>query len=163
MMIRTPGGRRDLVVPATLLKVGRFVGSAGPVDYSADLLRECAGRWAGKAVTDGHPLDRDGKPVPAGSRAAVSGPIIGRLANVTFCEATGRLLGQLVLDPNKASRHAPGLNYAVRSKRPIDVSTGLELTLDAAGVPLKINPDHLAILRHTPAACSVRDGCGVGV
>jgi hypothetical protein len=160
---RTHAGRRYLVLKATLLRVGRFTGSQGPINYSAALLKESASGWNGKPVTVGHPLNRDGRPVPAGSRAGVEGAVIGHLAGVRFDEASGRLQGELWVDENLASRLASGLYHAIRSKRPVDVSTGLELFLDAAGRPLRIAPDHLAILKDGVGACSSGHGCGVGV
>jgi hypothetical protein len=161
---RTQAGRRFLVLPATLLKVGTFTGSAGAVTYTADVLRASAPLWDGRPVTDTHPTDRDGRPVPAGSRKAVGGPVIGFVRAAKFCEASGRLTAELWIDQDLGSRHAHGLRHAVRSGKAVDVSTRLTVGLDDAGRVVRLDPDHLAVLlRAGPGACSSLHGCGVGV
>lgn len=161
-------GREYIVAPVTLIVPGVLAGSKGPLLYPADELARNASSWELMPLSLGHPY-RNGMPVPFWSSGKKP---LGHVRNVRF---NGRLRGEAWVDVAECRRQAPSILEALEQGRPVEVSTGL-ITHDEpapAGstyngrpfthIARSYEPDHLAILTDQRGACSLDDGCGLGV
>lgn len=164
-------GKDTLVAPVILLVEGVHAGSNGPLYYSSSVLKAYAQAWNGVPLPVHHP-EQDGQPVSCNSPDIVQSRSVGRLWNVRFEETPKpRLKGEIWVDVVKCASIAPEVLEALKSNRPLEVSTGLFST-DEVGAGTwntedyhatvkDMRPDHLALLPGVTGACSWQDGCGV--
>jgi len=164
---RTFEGREYLVAPVVMLKEGVHNGSAGPLYYPPDVIKNSADRWENVPVTIPHP-ENDGELIsvsdPGGDRF-----IAGHVRNVQTQD--DELKAQVWLDIDRTNQINPAVIPAIRNHNPVEVSTGLggafepeqgtwnNETYDA--MVKDIAPDHLALLPGAVGACSWDDGCGI--
>ena len=164
----THNGRPHVAVPVRMIRVGVLPGTSGPLFYPASELERAASDWNGVPITVEHPIGPDGELISGNSKGV---PAIGRVYAAAF--RGDALDAEAWLDVEDTNRLAPGLIDRILRGYPIEVSTGLYLDRrrkagEFNGKPyeaiaLNHRPDHLAVLLSGPGACSVVDGCGIGV
>ncbi len=175
----TLNGRSYLVVPMTSLVPGVLPGSKGPLYYPPDQVSRNVRAWDGQPLTMYHPTDRFGNPAPAKHDAhTINKHRIGRVRNSVF---DGKLKHEAWFNEAKTRnadrRWGTDVYDRIINGRPIELSTGLQTT-NVQAPPGYVNhrgeryegliamnyvPDHIAVLPNQTGACSLKDGCGVGV
>ena len=156
-------GKTFLVVPVVMAKAGVVMNGSLTV---LDELRPEG--WNGRPVTVGHPTE-EGEFHTANAPDMVTDWAVGQLYNAKVEDEC--LKAEAWVDIEKAKKVRPGLLAMLKSKDPMDVSTGFfcvdeEVSGKSNGrdyVTISRNwvPDHLALLPDEPGACSFADGCGV--
>lgn len=153
-------GREWLVSPVVLIRSQTLFGSDGPLYYPAEEICKSAKQWEMKPVTIGHPAVGL-RPVGVDSPGVLQRQGVGVVRNVKCC--SGRLTGEAWFDENRLRVVRPDLARDLESGRAVECSTGLFCTKNN-GTVSSIVADHLAVLVDGQiGACSLRDGCGVGV
>ena len=150
-------GRDHYVVPTVMILNGSWAGSRGPIHYPAPVLRASARLWNGKPVVVYHPDMRSGG--YADHPDVYDRQKVGVLFHTRYDGR--RLTAEAWLDEERTLRVDGRVLEAVKVRRVLNVSTGMEVRVDRASVARKIVPDHLAILPDRPGACSVDDGAGL--
>ena len=165
--------KRYIVVPATLIVPGVLNGSNGPIYYGAEDIAQSVPSWQGVAVTLGHPAKADGSPLSARSNEVFNQFGLGLINNPRLSQNS--LVADLWIDVELTRRNSPAVLARLRSRQPLEISTGLNLDTEVANgvwanrqgqqvrytrVARRFRPDHLAILVNQPGACSLDDGCG---
>lgn len=167
-------GRPHWVGPASMIVPGVLNGSKGPLLYRPEDIIRSVPAWNGMPITLGHPKDEHGSFVSARKPEVEDKYGIGRVYETTY---NGKLTAQVWLDEELARKKAPAILNAIANNLPVELSTGLGTTdLATPGtwngksgqrqythVATEYQPDHLAILLDQKGACSVSDGCGMGV
>lgn len=165
-------GRRYLVVSATIIVPGVLNGSRGALLYPKEEVAANPGMWNDIPVTLGHPYHL-GQNVSAKYPGILDRSGLGVIRNDRY--ANGKRKVEVWLDEKRTKRLAPDIRNAVMSGQPVEVSTGLYTENDDAPpgashngraydyIARNYHPDHLAVLRGQVGACSVQDGCGLGV
>lgn len=167
----THKGRQYLVVPMTMIVPGVLNGSKGRLLYPPDEVGKDPSSWNGVPITYYHP-SKDGKPVSASHPGIEEAQGIGFVRSPTTGE---KLKGEAWIDVEKANKLDPRVVNAVRAGKLMEISTGL-YTKNIKAPPgshhngkrydytaRNYRPDHLAILPDQRGACSISDGCGLGV
>lgn len=155
---------------------GVLPGSQGPLLYTSDEIGRNHMQWNGMPVTIGHPQDDNGRYVSARKPAVVDKYEIGRVYETNVA---GNLISEAWIDVEVLNRSKNPKAKIIRNKlergEPIELSTGLFTKNVPApegsnffGRPYKFiatnfQPDHLAVLVDQQGACSMKDGCGLGV
>jgi hypothetical protein len=162
-------GRDHIVVPVVMLTEGVHAGSGGPLYYPAEEIAKFPAAWNGRPVPVLHPVDDDGFPVSCNSPDVLESRNVGHVFNTRFSK--GKLIAQLWLSVEKLGKVDDQLLQRLNAKEPIEVSTGLFLSVDNqsgewngeeyVGVAREFRPDHLALLPIGTGACSLKDGCGI--
>jgi len=162
-------GRDHIVVPVVMLTEGVHAGSGGPLYYPAEEIAKFPAAWNGRPVPVLHPVDEDGFPVSCNSPDMLESRNVGHVFNTRFSK--GKLIAQLWLDVEKLGKVDDQLLQRLNAKEPIEVSTGLFLSVDNqsgewngeeyVGIARDFRPDHLALLPIGTGACSLKDGCGI--
>jgi hypothetical protein len=157
-----------LVLPVVMLAVGVHNGSAGPLFYPEEELRNSAHLWDGKPVLVNHPTNGT-SPVSANSPKVWEGQVLGQVWNTRF--SGNQLKAEIWLNEDRTKRIAPELLKLIGQGANIDVSTGLFSSDESTtgvwngerytAVARRHVPDHLAILPNQRGACSWADGCGI--
>jgi len=114
-------------------------------------------------------VDEDGFPDSCNSPDMLESRNVGHVFNTRFSK--GKLIAQLWLDVEKLGKVDDQLLQRLNAKEPIEVSTGLFLSVDNqsgewngeeyVGIARDFRPDHLALLPIGTGACSLKDGCGI--
>lgn len=170
-------GRDHAVVNAVLLVPGVLAGSNGPLYYPPEELRRTVDAWNGVSiVAPSHPTDETGQNVSARSPEVQNKYGVGTVYNARIRPKDGALVGEAWLDVEAARQKYPQLLDAVKNGNKVELSTGLYTTnrpvqngkcprsgRDYHLEATKHRPDHLAILLSEQGACSLADGCGLGV
>lgn len=156
-------GKTFLVAPVVMAKAGVVMNGSLTV---VDELRPEG--WNGRPVTVGHPTE-EGEFHTANDPSMITEWTVGQLFNAKVEDEC--LKAEAWIDIEKAKKVRPGLLAMLKSKDPMDVSTGFfcvdeEVSGKSNGrdyVAISRNwvPDHLALLPDEPGACSFADGCGV--
>lgn len=156
-------GKTYLVVPIVMAKAGVVMNGS-----LTDLNELRPEGWNGRPVTVGHPTE-SGEFHTANDPTKIADWSVGQLFNAKVEDEC--LKAEAWVDIEKAKKVRPGLLAMLKSKEPMDVSTGFfcvdeEATGNSNGrdyVAISRNwvPDHLALLPDEPGACSFADGCGV--
>jgi hypothetical protein len=172
------GGREYLVTPIASINPGVLNGSKGALLYLPEDCAANVGGWDAVPLTHGHPI-RDGFHVSAGESGVLDNQGMGFVRKSRF--ADGKLRHEGWFDVERTARIDSGLPPSerilprLRSGRPIEVSTGLYTDNEKAPegstwkgrgydyVARNYRPDHIAVLSSEVGACSVNDGCGIGV
>jgi len=160
-------GRQFHIRPVTLIVPGVLAGSQGPLFYPPEELAKNTGDWNGIPITLGHPAES------ARSPEVINLSGVGYLFN-TKVNDDGSLVGEAWVDIARAQLLNANFLGAFQGGQPIEVSTGLGVTvtktkehlLDNKGrvydtIATEYRPDHLAILMDSVGACSLEDGCGI--
>lgn len=156
-----------LVAPLTMLVPGVLNGSHGPIFYPEAEIAKSAPHWDGVPLTDDHlPGKLNGRSVRVQHDYA-----IGFVQNPTV--QNGRLQAEGWFDVERTRRINNDILAALYAGQRIELSTGLRLHEEPTdgihngrryiAVTSDYMPDHLAILLNNRGACSINDGCGVGV
>jgi len=156
-------GKTFLVIPVVMAKAGVVMN--GSLTELSELHPE---GWNGRPVTVGHPTEK-GEFHTANDPDKIAEWAVGQLFNAKLENEC--LKAEAWVDIDKAKKVRPGLLAMLRSKEPMDVSTGFFCVDEEASgqsngrdyVAISRNwvPDHLALLPDEPGACSFADGCGV--
>lgn len=155
-------GRDHLVVPVTMIVPGVLNGSRGPISYTKEENDKSVSRWNGMPITEGHPKIH-GQSVSARSEEVLNKFQHGILLNT---KSEDNLTAEAWIDIENSQRVNPKVVWSILNNKKIEVSTGLEMVVVQNGEELiatEYAPDHLAILTDTIGACSIKDGCGLGV
>jgi hypothetical protein len=165
-------GRSYDVYSVVLLVEGVHSGSAGPYFYPSQVLSENPAIWNGAPLTVQHPENFLGDAVSANQPFEFERSV-GWLFNVRWEPRRNRLIGEAWIDREKTERVAPELFAELQANGQVEVSTGLWFENDGTagtwqgeefhGSITGIQRDHLALLPGQVGACSLADGCGLGV
>ena len=163
-------GEKHLVVPVVMMVEGVHNGSHGPLFHPATELGKFPEVWNGIPVIVSHP-QKNGVYVSANSPDIVDEQVIGRVYNTRMED--GKLKAEVWINENKAIQVHPEILGYLHEGKPIDVSVGVftedELTPGEwngeqyIGIAKNHRPDHLALLPNEKGACSLEDGCGLGI
>lgn len=171
--LATLQGTEFRVVPAVLVKSQVLLNNLGRTFLPPE---DITPAWAetanGAFVVVDHPTSR-GTPISAKSPSVLNTSGVGFLFDVRA--ESGTLKGDVWLDPSRADA-VEGLGAvleALDAGTPVEVSTGFPVEMEtSAGVhngaeyDVILHPrgfDHLAVFADKTGACSVKDGCGLGV
>ena len=167
----TLNGRKHIVVPMTMIVPGVLNGSKGSLFYPEEEVGKDPTPWNGMPITVYHPI-RNGKNVSAKTDGILDEQGIGE---VRKAKTDGKLRAEAWIDIDKANKVDPRVIQNIQRGLPTEISTGLYTKNSPApkgshhnGKPYEwiareYRPDHLAILPDQKGACSVNDGCGLGV
>lgn len=173
-------GRPHLVVRSTLIRSGVLAGSRGRLFYPPEEVVKNYDSWDGLPVTWRHPK-LDGQHVKARDPHVLNLFQVGQLFGSRA--SNGTLTSELWLDEARLREFDDSLPDHLRvtprllSGKPVELSTGLftdntpvdpHTNPQHKGKPYDFvarnyRPDHLALLPDEVGACSVSDGCGVGI
>ena len=163
-------GEKHLVVPVVMMVEGVHNGSHGPLFHPATELGKFPEVWNGIPVIVSHP-QKNGVYVSANSPDIVDEQVIGRVYNTRMED--GKLKAEVWINENKAIQVHPEILGHLHEGKPINVSVGVftedELTPGEwngekyIGIAKNHRPDHLALLPNEKGACSLEDGCGLGI
>ena len=167
----TLNGRKYIVSPVTMIVPGVLNGSKGRLYYPLEEIGKDPTPWNDVPLTWYHPV-RNGRQVSAKEPGIVDSQGIGFVKKAT----TGnKLKAEAWIDVAKANRLDPRIVRSVLNSEPMEISTGLYTDNQPAPdgshfngkrydfIARNYRPDHLAILPDQTGACSLRDGCGLGI
>jgi len=163
-------GEATIIVPVVMMVEGVHHGSYGPLLHRIEDLGRFPESWNGIPVVINHPQE-DGTYISANYPDVVDKQVVGRVYNTTV--EGKKLKAEVWLNENKLSEVAPEILERIYAGEILEVSVGVyveeeEVEGDYNGESYKAiarnhRPDHLAILSGCVGACSVADGCGLGV
>ena len=163
-------GKKHLVIPVTMMVEGVHYGSHGPLLHSISELGKFPEAWNGIPVVINHP-EIDGMNVSANDPDIIDGQTVGRVYN-THVKNT-KLVAEAWLDMEKLNNLSPEILIAINGGELLEVSLGMftddeRIEGDWNGetyeaIAKNHRPDHLALLPCSVGACSLEDGCGLGV
>ena len=165
-------GRRMRVVPAVMVREQVLSNNLGATFLPRDEIAASVDSWNGMPVVLRHPT-RGGQPVSARSRDVLDARGLGMVLNAR--EEDGALKADLYIDIERMEAVPEADQIMARMSRGEigELSTGFGTILerragahngrDYEAVMRNIKPDHLALLVEERGACSVDDGCGLGV
>lgn len=161
-------GRRHRVVPVSMIVPGVLNGSLGPLLYPSDEIARNPEAWNGIPIVVDHPR-RNGQFVSARLPGVSS---VGTVRNARI-DKRGRLVAEGWFDVLKAKAADHRILQSLDAGKPVELSTGLFCDNSPSEgvyngkaykfIAKNYRPDHLAILLDDVGACSILDGCGVGV
>jgi len=170
VQLKVHQGKPHLVVPVVMMVEGVHNGSHGPLLHKIDELGKYPEVWNGIPVVLDHPTV-DGVPVSANHPDIVDNVMLGRVYN-TYVE-DNKLKSEVWFDEERLSEVAPEVYEALNNGKLLEVSVGVfsdeeEVEGEWQGekyvaVAHNHRPDHLAVLVESVGACSIKDGCGLGV
>jgi len=159
-----------LVIPVTMIVEGVLNGNQGPLLHLAEEFGRIPDAWNGIPIVIDHP-EEGGVAVSANSPEIIDSRTVGRVYNTKLSENS--LKSEAWLDEEKLNEISPGTLEEINARKAIEVSVGVFTdNEDAEGdwngkeyaqIAHNHRPDHLAILPNAKGACSVEDGCGLGV
>ncbi len=170
-------GRDFLVASSTLIVPGVLAGSMGPILYSQEEVSRDPMAWNHMPIVGYHPFE-NGKHVSARSPDVLNKQQLGFVFKATGGDKLGsELWYDEELTRNFDQQLAEKDKILPRLERgdPIELSTGIFMKARKApdgavhngksysAIAEGIVPDHLATLPDMKGACSLDDGCGVGV
>ncbi len=166
-------GREHYVVPVTMIVPGVLSGSRGSLYYSPQEIAANYAAWNGMPLVVYHPI-RNGSPVSARSSEVLNAQGIG-IVRRSRIASNGKLVAEGWFDIERTRRVDRRVLHALQRGDQIELSTGLFTdTIPVRNgshhhgkpythIATNFTPDHLAILPDQLGACSIKDGCGVGV
>jgi hypothetical protein len=159
-------GEPYVVVPVVMLTEDVHNGSKGKLYYPADELKASPSSWDKLPITAGHPK-KDGKSVLANNEEGLKEFGIGFLENTLW---DGKLRTKAKYNKAKADKADPRIIPAIKSGKPVEVSTGLLMKIENKkgkfngreydGIAREYKGDHLATLLDSEGACNTKKGCG---
>lgn len=170
----TLNGRTHYVVPVAMIAPGVLNGSKGALYYPPEEIRKNYDAWNGMPLVVTHPIV-NGKPVSARTASQLE-KSVGVVLNARINQR-GKLMAEAWFDVDKTKEVDDRIISRIERGEQIELSTGLftdnipvSNEEDAVyngkkytHVAKNYRPDHLAILPDETGACSLKDGCGVGV
>lgn len=172
--VQSTDGRTYIVAPLTMIVPGVLNGSRGALYYPEEEIARNHVAWNEVPLLLYHPsCPATGRPQTAKDKGVWERSGLGVIRNATIRK--GKLTGYGWFDVERVQNIAPDLLMSLRSGSPIELSTGLYTDNYPAPqganwrgrpydyVARNYRPDHLAILPDQIGACSLKDGCGVGV
>jgi hypothetical protein len=165
-------GREWRVFPAVLVREQVLGNNLGATFLPAEEIAASTEAWNAIPVVVRHPTRR-GAPISARHPAILDRTGVGFLFRARF--AGNALKADVFLDPSRieAVEDAGRAVQNVEEGRPSELSTGFVTNVELAqgtfdgrefkAILRNIRPDHLALLPDEVGACSVADGCGLGV
>lgn len=172
-------GRTFRVIPAVLVRSQVLRNNLGATLLPADAITdEWAALWNNIPVLVGpHPAQR-GQPISGRSPELLNERGVGYIFRARAEQednGSRRLVGEVWIDEARVSQ-VPGLQEvldSVNSGRPVELSTGFAVAIDQStgtfqgeqyeAILRPAGADHLVISTEMTGACSVTDGCGLGV
>lgn len=170
---RTEGGKSYLVAPLSLLVPGVLNGSKGSLYYPPEEVARNHQQWNNIPLVVYHPTD-NGRNVSAKHPGILEKSGVGFIRNARI-NPKGKLVAEGWFDEQAVKRVDSRVYSSLSQGIPIELSTGLFTDNEAAPfgsqhngkyydfVAKNYTADHLAILPDQVGACSLNDGCGVGV
>lgn len=159
------------VIPVTIMVEGVHHGSAGAIFHSIDELGKFPDSWNGRPIVVDHPKGSNGEYVSANDPDIFSARKVGFLFNTKVKDQ--KLVSEAWTDTTKLSKISAVAANAINKKDLLEVSVGVFTdVVDQQGnwnnekyeaVAVNHRPDHLALLPGGRGACSIEDGCGLGV
>jgi hypothetical protein len=167
-------GRDFRVFPAVLVKSKVLKNNLGTTFLPPEEIEASVDAWNATPVLIRHPTKR-GQPISARSPKVLNSKGVGFVFEAAYDEERQALTGEVWVERDRAANVEGGdaVLKRVEQGQPGELSTGFGLTIDDSGgahngerydVTLRnLRPDHLALLVEETGACSVTDGCGLGV
>ena len=170
----TLNDKAHYVVPMAMISPGVLSGSKGALYYPPEEIRKNYDAWNGMPLVVTHPTV-NGKPVSARSPSQLE-KSVGVVLNAKINQR-GKLMAEAWFDVEKTKSIDDRIISRIERGEQIELSTGLftdnipvsneeESVYNGkkyTHVAKNYRPDHLAILPDETGACSLKDGCGVGV
>lgn len=165
------GGRSYYVVPVTMIVPGVLSGNQGALYYPPEEVSKNHTAWNNVPIVLKHPVE-NGRAISARDPKVLNESAVGMVLRTNVKR---NLTSEAWIDINRANKVDPRIVKRIEARKPIEISTGLFLDQKDAPrgsayrgrrydrVAVNYRPDHLAILLDEPGACSVSDGCGLGV
>lgn len=165
-------GRRHKVFPATLVQEQVLNNNLGKTFLPASEIQKSVDAWNRIPVVLRHP-SRRGMPVSARDPEVLDARRVGDVFRARFED--GALKAEVWVDMERvgALEDAEDVVNRVERGEPGELSTGFATAVEETsgvhnGQPFDktlrgVGPDHLALLIEETGACSVTDGCGLGV
>jgi hypothetical protein len=164
-------GRDHLIVPVIMMVEGVHIGSFGPLFHSIEELGKIPESWNGRPVVINHP-EVGGINVSANDPDIIDSQTVGYIYN-TYVKDNKKLAAEAWIDEEKLRLLSEEILILIQAGMPLEVSLGmfLEEELTAGdwngehyeAIARNLRPDHLALLPGAVGACSLADGCGLGV
>lgn len=179
-------GTEYLVVPMSILVPGVLNGSKGSLFYPKSEVMQRQGVWNGVHILGYHPT-KNGQPVSLIQndgrldQEVLKTSSLGIIKNDTWTGKKRIVEGWFEVnkvkefDRKQAEAGRAQIYNRLKSGQPVELSTGLYTDNENAPpgatwngrpyafVARNYRPDHLAVLPDQVGACSLNDGCGVGV
>jgi hypothetical protein len=163
-------GKNHLLVPVTMMVEGVHNGSHGPLYHSIAELGKFPEMWNGIPIVINHP-EVDGMNISANSPDVIDDQGVGYVFN-THVNGS-KLAAEAWLDEERLREISLNVLEAIKNGKPLEVSLGM-FTDDEIiegnwngenyeAIARNHRPDHLALLPDSVGACSLVDGCGMGV
>jgi hypothetical protein len=164
-------GKEHLVVPVVMMVEGVHIGSFGPLFHSIDELGKFPESWNGRPVVINHP-SIGGQYVSANDPEIMDKQTVGYIYNT--CVKDGKkLAAEAWIDEEKLRLLSEEILTQIQAGIPLEVSLGMFLEEELTpgdwneehyeSIARNLRPDHLALLPGAVGACSLIDGCGLGV
>lgn len=163
-------GRKQLTVPVVMIVEGVLSGSMGPLLHLADDFGKIPESWNGIPIVMYHP-EQDGHGISANSPEVVESSKVGV---VYYSHIEGNMLkAEAWLDEAKLAIVSNVTLLAINAGKTMELSVGVyteneEISGEYNGIKYNAiarnhRPDHLALLPDGVGACSLENGCGMGV
>ena len=157
------------VIPVTMMVEGVHNGNHGKLLHTMEELGKFPESWNGRPIVINHP-EIGGVAVSASSPEIME-HAVGVVYNTKV--DGNKLVGEAWLDEDKLNDNSPETLEDIEQGKIKEVSVGVftdekeEVGIyndeEYEAVAFNHRPDHLAILTECQGACSVEDGCGLGV
>jgi len=167
---KTYRGKNHFLVPVTMMVEGVHNGSHGPLYHSIAELGKFPQMWNGIPIVINHP-EVDGINISANSPDIIDDQGVGYVFN-THVNGS-KLVAEAWLDEERLREISLNILESIKNGKPLEVSLGM-FTDDEIiegdwngetyeAIARNHRPDHLALLPDSVGACSLVDGCGMGV
>ena len=163
-------GKAHLVVPVTMMVEGVHSGSRGALLHPINELGRFPDTWNGIPIVINHP-EVNGVNVSANSPESIEENAVGRVYH-TKVNGT-KIQSEAWFDAEKLGLVDSEVLKSIQNSKKLEVSVGVfSDEEDSEGewngehytkIAHNHRPDHLAILPDCEGACSIADGCGLGV
>lgn len=163
-------GKDYLVVPVVMMVQGVHSGNQGPLLHRIEDLGAIPEVWNGIPIVITHPV-KEGTAVSANSPEILEESSVGQVFNTTV-EGL-KLKAEAWLNVEKLKKVSPDVLSAVNNGQAVEVSVGVFNEYEYVegeyegekytAIAYNHKPDHLALLPDEIGACSLEDGCGLGV
>jgi len=163
-------GKDYMVIPVTMMVEGVHNGNHGSIFHSIDELGKVPESWNGIPIVINHP-EKDGIAISANSPEVLEESSIGVVFGTHVDDM--KLKAMAWIEELKLQEKQPELYDKIEKEESIEVSVGVFTDdVDEEGdwndehyskVATNHRPDHLALLPSDKGACSLADGCGLGV
>jgi len=163
-------GKEYMIIPVTMMVEGVHRGNHGAVFHSISELGKIPQVWNGIPIVVNHP-EKDGLAVSANSPEVLEEFEVGKVFNTTVEDM--KLKAFAWIEDLRLQEISPEAYEQINEGKPVEVSVGVFTDNDEqegewngetyVAVAKNHRPDHLAILPNAKGACSLEDGCGLGI